>query len=170
MTSPDPDLETVLAEIRSTVQANTESGLYSESLEEELRSHFARILDRADRDRHGAAWGAIDDLDALRSLPPGPRHSASRIPGGELVHKTTGRLLDRQLARSNDRSELMWQATVLALRSMAAMLDEPVGHTHDDLLHEIDTLQDRVAELERRLARAEGMLEQTGRSGAPADR
>jgi len=153
--SPEPDLDAVLGEIRSTVEAGIASGQYAESLEDELRSHFARILDRADRDRFGAVWSAVDDLEALRALPAAPKHTGSRLPGGEIVHKATGRLIDRQLADSNDRTDLMWQATLLALRSMAAILDEPVNHTHADLIHELDTLQDRVTELEHRLARAE---------------
>jgi hypothetical protein len=158
VTEGDRDLDAVLAEIQSTVERNTASGVYSESLEDELRSHFARILDRTGQDRYGAVWAAVDDLEALRSLPSSPRHTASRVPGGEIVHKTAGRVFDRQLAPANDRNDLMWRATVLALRSIAEILDEPVNHTHDDLLHEIDTLQDRVAELERRLAHAQAQL------------
>lgn len=153
-----PDLDTVLAEIREAVTENTASGLYSESLEDELRSHFARLLARRDADQFGAVWNAVDDLEALRSLPRGGRNTASRVPGGELVHKATGRLVDRQLAELADRSDLMWQATIVALRSIASVLDEPVTHTHADLLHELDTLQDRVASLERDLGRARAAL------------
>jgi hypothetical protein len=148
-----PELAAVVAEIQETVRANTASGVYSESLEDELRSHFARILDRAEHDRFGAIWSAVDDLEALRSLPSGPRNVDSRIPGGQWVHKTTGRLLDRQLAADADRADLMWQAAILALRAVASILDEPADHHHANLIHEIDTLQDRIAELERQVAR-----------------
>lgn len=150
----DTDLERVLAEIRATVDENTESGVYSESLEEELRSHFARILDRTDLDQLGGVWTAVEDLESLRSLPAAQKNTASRVPGGEIVHKAAGRIVDRQLAGAADRSELMWQATMVALRSIATVLDQPVSHTHAELLHELDTLQDRLALVERQLGRA----------------
>lgn len=154
------DLERVLAEITATVAENTASGVYSQTLEDELRSHFARILDRHDLDRFGAVWNAVDDLEALRSLPGPPGNTASRIPGGELVHKATGRLVDRQLASVTDRNDLLWQTTILALRAIAAVLDQPVSHTHVELVHELDTLQDRLAALERHVGRADAILEE----------
>lgn len=160
------DLAIVVAEIQATVRANAAAGVYSETLEDELRSHFARILDRSEHDRFGSVWSAVDDLEALRSLPAGPKHTASRIPGGELVHKATGRLIDRQLGPDADRADLMWQATIMALRAIASILDEPADHTHGDLLHEIDALQDRVAVLERQVARLQGGHEQSSADGS----
>jgi hypothetical protein len=156
--SSPPDLERVLAEIRATVAENTASGVYSETLEEELKSHFARLLDRGELDRFGAVWGAVDDLEALRSLPGSAANSTSRLPGGAMVHKAAGKLVDRQLREVTERNDLMWQATVIAFRAIAGVLDQPVSHTHADLLHELDTLQDRVASLERQLGRADALL------------
>ena len=148
------DLDTVLAEIRAAVTEKTASGLYSEYLEDELASHSARLINRAStHDRSLALWAAIDQLGEIRDLPPAVIN-ASRLPAGTFVHGVTGRLLSRHLWGVKAQVE----AVNLALRSIAGMLDEPEGHTHDDFVHELDTLQDRVVALENLFGRAEALL------------
>jgi SAM-dependent methyltransferase len=166
VTDPDSaiDLDTVLAEIRTAVAEKTVSGLYSEYLEDELRSHFARLVSRAEaRDRSAALWAAIDQLGEIRDLPSAVVN-ASRLPGGTIVHRATGRLVSRHLWGLKAQIE----AVNLALRSIAGMLDDPEGHTHDDLVHELDTLQDRVVALENLFGRAESLLDEIEAAAAPS--
>jgi Methyltransferase domain len=158
------DLDTVLAEIRIAVAEKTVSGLYSEYLEDELRSHFARLLSRAQaRDRSAALWAAIDQLGEIRDLPSSVVN-ASGLPGGTLVHRAAARLVSRHLWGL----KAQFEAVNLALRSIAGMLDDPEGHTHDDLVHELDTLQDRVVAVENLFGRAEGLLDAIEAAAAPS--
>jgi SAM-dependent methyltransferase len=158
------DLDTVLAEIRTAVAEKTVSGLYSEFLEEELRSHFARLVARAAaRDQSDALWAAIDQLGEIRDLPSAVEN-ASRLPGGKFVHRAAGRLVSRHLWGLKAQIE----AVNLALRSIAGLLDEPEGHTHDDLVHELDTLQDRIIALENLFGRAETLLDAIEAAAGPS--
>jgi 2-polyprenyl-3-methyl-5-hydroxy-6-metoxy-1,4-benzoquinol methylase len=158
------DLDTVLAEIRTAVEEKTVSGLYSEYLEEELRSHFARLLARGGlRAQSDALWAAIDQLGEIRDLPD-TVENASRVPGGQFVHQAAGRLVSRHLWGLKAQIE----AVNLALRSIAGMLDGPEGHTHEQLLHELDTLQDRVVALESLFGRAESLLDAIETEAAPS--
>ena len=156
---PEIDLQQVLAEINAEVAHKVESGVYSETLEDELRSHFARLLERGKLDRSESVWSAVDQLEQLRSAPFQASNTASRIPGGELAHRAAGRIVDRRLVPANDRSALVLEATVIALRAIATALEQPTDHIHADLLHELDTLQDRLAALERRVAHVEPVLD-----------
>ena len=158
------DLDAVLAEIRMAVAEKTASGLYSEYLEDELRSHFARLVTRAAaRDQSDALWAAIDQLGEIRDLPSAVVNE-SRLPGGTFVHRAAGRLVSRHLWGLKAQIE----AVNLALRSIAGMLDEPAGHTHDGLVHELDTLQDRVVALENLFGRAETLLDAIEAAAAPS--
>jgi SAM-dependent methyltransferase len=158
------DLDTVLAEIRTAVAEKTASGVYTEYLEEELRSHFARLLIRAaERDQSDALWAAIDQLGEIRDLPSAVVNE-SRLPGGKFVHRAAGRLVSRHLWGLKAQIE----AVNLALRSIAGMLDEPEGHTHDDLVHELDTLQDRIVALENLFGRAETLLDAVEAAAPPS--
>ena len=87
MTAEPIDLARVIDDIRRTAEEQTAAGLYSADLEHELRSHFARLLDRDDgRDRFEAVNASIDRLDRARDdLASGHVDSAlveiARLPG-----------------------------------------------------------------------------------------
>lgn len=161
--SPDPaplDLDQILAEIRAAVDANTASGVYSDEIENELRSHYARVLDREDRrDRFDALRKSLERLDVQRGFSASRISTSSGMPGGEVLHKTAAKIVSRQVnglvEQLNDFSDVLMPA----LNLLASSVSEPRSHTHEDLVHEIDTLQDRVAVLERSIGRLSALVD-----------
>jgi 2-polyprenyl-3-methyl-5-hydroxy-6-metoxy-1,4-benzoquinol methylase len=144
------DLDAVIAEIQRTVEAKTASGVYSASLDDEMRSHYARLLDREDgRDRFHAIHALLERLDAASGFSKSRIDTASDVPGGEFVHKAAGKVVSRQILGLVEQLNDFSGALTPVLKSLASAAEDPRGHTHVDLIHEIDTVQDRLAAVER---------------------
>lgn len=154
------DLDRVIAEITERVAANTASGVYSADLDDELRSHYARLLDRSDgRDRFESVQRAIDHVAESAGFSRARIDTASGVRGGELVHKTAGKLVSRQVLGLIEQLNAFSHAVVPALRSLADAVEDPRQHTHVDLVHELDTVQDRLASVERSVGRLGALVD-----------
>jgi SAM-dependent methyltransferase len=144
------DLARVIDEIRAAVEANTASGVYSADLEEELSSHYARLLDRSDgRDRFDSVRAAINRVAEMPGLARSRIDMSSGVPGGELVHRVAGKAVSRQVLGIIEQVNALTEAIVPAMQALADLVEEPRGHSHEDVLHQVDTVQDRLAHVER---------------------
>jgi SAM-dependent methyltransferase len=144
------DLGRVIDEIRSAVEANTASGVYPADLEAQLSSHYARLLDRSDgRDRFDSVRTAINRVAELPGLSRSRIDTSSGIPGGQIVHRAAGKAVSRQVLGIIEQVNALTETIVPAMRALADLVEEPRGHSHEDVLHEIDTVQDRLAAVER---------------------
>jgi O-antigen chain-terminating methyltransferase len=156
----DLDLDRVIAEITERVAANTANGVYSSDLDDELRSHYARLLDRSDgRDRFDSLRQAIDEVAHVAGFSKARIDTASGVPGGQLVHKTAGKLVSRQTLGLIEQLNSFSHAVVPALQSLAGAIEDPRLHTHADLVHELDSVQDRLAAVERSVGRLGALLD-----------
>ena len=143
------DVAALLEELRQTVEARRQEGLYPAGLEEDLAAHFRRIV----RQRITPDLSRLDT--AMARLKGVPGLSAERIPvesgmpGGSALHKTLGRLVSRQTQGVLEQVEEL----AAALRSVADELSWAVRqsstHVHTDLISQIDVLQERLSSLER---------------------
>ena len=160
--SSDPlDLASVIEDIRRTADAHTASGMYDAGFEDDLRSHFARLLDRDDgRDRFDAVHAALAHFDRDREFSRARIDHSSGLPGGEVMHKTAGKIVGRQINGLVAQLNSFSGALTPVLRQLAAAVSDPPAHVHADVLLEIDTLQDRLAAVERTVARADAVIRQ----------
>ena len=157
---PPLDLDVILEQIRETVETNTAGGVYTASLEDELRSHYARVLGREDRrDRFDALRVSLDKVEEAREFSPGRIPTTSGVPGGEVLHKTAAKLVSRHVNNLVDQLNTFSDALMPALNLLANSVAEPRTHAHEDLVHELDTVQDRLAELERSIGRLTGIVD-----------
>jgi hypothetical protein len=157
---PPLDLDAILEQIRQTVDANTASGVYDEDLESELRSHYARVLSREDRrDRFDSLRVSLEKVEERRGFSSARIATVSGVPGGEVLHRTAARIVGRQVNGLVEQLNDFGDALMPALNLLANSLSDPRAHAHEDLVHELDTLQDRVAVVERALGRIQGMVE-----------
>jgi SAM-dependent methyltransferase len=146
------DLARVIDEIRSAVEANTASGVYPADLEAQLSSHYARLLDRSDgRDRFDSVRTAINRVAELPGLSRSRIDTSSGMPGGQIVHRAAGKAVSRQVLGIIEQVNALTETIVPAMRALADLVEEPRGHSHEDVLHQIDTVEDRLAEVERAL-------------------
>jgi hypothetical protein len=154
------DLGHVVGEIQAAVAANTESGVYSPDLETALASHYARLLDRSDgRDQFDSARLAIQRVRQASTFSRSRIDTASGMPGGEIVHKVAGKAVSRQVLGVMQQLTEFSDALMPALQALLNLSEDPRGHTHEDVLHEVDTVQDRLAEVERSLTRIASSVE-----------
>lgn len=159
MTSEPLDLAGVIEDIRRTAEADTASGKYDPSYEASLRSHFARLLDRDDgRDRFDAVHASIDRLDRARGFSRSRIDTASGLPGGEVLHRAVGKAVSRQVNGLVEQLNHFGDQLVPVLQQLAGAVSDPAVHVHADLLHELDTVQDRLAGLERVASRLDAVV------------
>jgi SAM-dependent methyltransferase len=156
-----PDLAQVIDEIRAAVEANTAAGVYPPELEEQLRSHYARLLERSDgRDRYDSIRVALGGVAEAAGMSRSRIDTASGVPGGQLFHRAAGKVVSRQVIGISDQFNQFVARLIPTLHQLADLVEDPRSHTHDDVVHEIDTVQDRLAEVERTLDRILGMVDQ----------
>jgi 2-polyprenyl-3-methyl-5-hydroxy-6-metoxy-1,4-benzoquinol methylase len=154
------DLDQVIAEIRAAVDENTASGVYPPELETELSSHYARLLDRSDgRDRFDSVRAAINRVAETGGLSRARIDTTSGLPGGQLVHRAAGKAVSRQVLGIMDQVNQFAAAVVPAMLALADLVEDPRAHSHEDVLHEIDTVQDRLAEVERAIGDMAAVVE-----------
>jgi hypothetical protein len=153
------DLDRVVDEIRAAVAARTASGEYSASLDDELRS---RVVASATADPLAEAvttlHALLAEVDASSVVGLGHAQTSSSVPGGAFVHRAAGRVVARQLSGLTDDINAFSASLVPALHALAALTEE--GVAGDALRHEVDTVQDRLAELERSVRHVHGMAEE----------
>ena len=146
------DLDQVLEEVRAAAAHARESGVYPDGLEQALQSDFARQLRRPDpRDR---IVHLRNELERLRSAAHIERTSVattSSVPGGSAAHRVVGKVVGRQMNALYDQVNEFTGELLRVIGHVVDGLQDPRSHIHDDLVQEMDSVQDRVAELQRTL-------------------
>jgi hypothetical protein len=154
------ELDQVIEEIRAAVAANTAAGVYPPDLEDQLQSHYARLLERSDgRDRFDSARAAVSDVAEAAGMSRSRIDTRSSVPGGQLVHRAVGKAVSRQVIGISEQFNQFASALVPALSRLVDLAENPRAHSHDDLVHELDTVQDRLAAVERSLDRILGLVD-----------
>lgn len=159
MSADSFDVSEIIDEIREVAAAQTAAGMYSAEFEDELRSHFAKLLDRSDgRDRFDSLDAALVDFDRQREFARGRIELTSGVPGGEVLHRTVAKVVSRQVGGLVAQLNSFSGALMPVLTRMSDALADPPAHVHADVLHEIDTMQERLAHVERLAARLDASV------------
>jgi hypothetical protein len=148
------DLDRVVDEIREAVAARTAAGEYSAAIDDELRSRVVARPPSADTGARAAAAAAIASVVETSTLDPARVDTTSSVPGGAAVHRLAGKIAGRQVAELATQFNRFGAALVPALEAITALAADAA----DDqvLLHELDTVQDRLAAVERSLRHLHG--------------
>ncbi|MBS1836663.1 MAG: class I SAM-dependent methyltransferase [Actinobacteria bacterium] len=148
------DLDQVLEEVRAAAEAARASGVYPEGLEEALQSDFARQLRRPDpRERILHLRHELDRLNAADHFRRASAPTTSSVPGGSAAHKAVAKVVGRQIEGLSDRMQEFSQDLLPVISHVVDGLQDPRSHIHDDIVHELDSMQDRVAGLQSTLDR-----------------
>lgn len=146
------DLDQVLEEVRAAAAHARSSGVYPEGLEEALQSDFARQLRRPDpRDRIVHLRNELQRLHSAAHLERAAVETTSSVPGGSAAHKAVGKVVGRQINSLYDQMNDFTAELLPVIGHVVDGLQDPRSHIHDDLVQELDSVQDRVAELQRTL-------------------
>jgi len=147
--NPPPEIDALIDEIRRRVAERRRSGFYPEGLEDDLDAHFRRIVSH----HRGAATEAVResllDLDAQSHFSPDRIPTATRLPGGDAVHRVVRRLASRQTAGALQQVQEFSDALRSTLRLILDALEEPGDHLHADLATQLDAVWERFAAWER---------------------
>jgi 2-polyprenyl-3-methyl-5-hydroxy-6-metoxy-1,4-benzoquinol methylase len=151
-----PDLEHLLATLRTRVERRLLDGAYPPGLEADLAEHFRRLTG----DRPPSPAFVLNELDqALEPVTTYHFHrhepnTSSRIPGGSLVHrafaKGVGREVQSVLDQAQEQSQRVARVVALLTRAtnmLADVYDKRVLQQLDDLQTQLAEEQDRVQQL-----------------------
>lgn len=146
------DLDQVLQEVRAAAAAARADGVYPDGLEESLQSDFARQLRRPDpRDRIVHLRNELDRLNSSAHFARSMAPTSSSVPGGSAAHKAVAKVVGRQINGLSDQMQSFSRDLLPVIGHLVDGLQDPRSHLHDDIVHELDSLQDRVAALQSTL-------------------
>jgi len=147
--TPPSAITPLIDELRRRVAERRKSGAYPEGLEEELDTHFRRIVGwRAGPDTAGLR-ALLDVLDVRGSFSPERISHRTTLPGGERIHRTISKVVSRQTQGILEQVQDFADVVREALAKIVTLLEDPHGHTHADLLSELDVVLERLASYER---------------------
>ncbi|HEX2039534.1 MAG TPA: hypothetical protein VHF47_07355 [Acidimicrobiales bacterium] len=153
-----PDVAELVEDLKRRVAERRRTGDYPTELITELRAHFERVRRHRPVTDLEYLAAQLDALDALGWFSADKIVLDSPRPGARTAHSLVARAVARQTHGILDQVQLFGDAVREALRTVLAALEEPRGHVHDDLLGQLETLHDEVAELRRGPDDATGAL------------
>lgn len=146
------DLHQVLEEVRVAAANARATGVYPAGLEESLQSDFARQLHRPDpRDRILHLRKELERLNSAAHLKQTSAPTTSSLPGGSAAHKAVAKVVGRQINALYEQMNEFTGELLPVIGHVVDGLQDPRSHMHEDLMCELDSMQDRVAELQRTL-------------------
>jgi len=148
--NPDtPNVDELVEKLRARIEERRSSGEYPVGLEEDLNSHFQRILASRLKPELEPLRKRIEAVIDSLQFDVGLISSASRWKGGRLYHRISGRLVARQTQGVLDQVKRFGEAVSEALEAIASAPAELTTHIHPDLLGELDAILERLAAYER---------------------
>jgi 2-polyprenyl-3-methyl-5-hydroxy-6-metoxy-1,4-benzoquinol methylase len=150
-----PDIDELVAQLRTRVESRRRAGAYPAGLEEEMSAHFRRILHlrretRPSPDLAGPVRAAAQALPIEASKIP----LESGLPGGQALHKAIARLVGRQTQGALEQVQAFAQPVHAALEAITAALQELDRAINVDIAQSLGSLYERQAAQERVLSAA----------------
>lgn len=172
MATTSVSLDAVLSEIDSRVKTRRERGDYPEDLEEQLASHFRRIvLNRPLGPDYKKLHEALNVLER-ESLFSASRISLdSSVPGGDKLHGVVAKVVSRQTNGLLQQMQGFADATTSTVSDLVDVLEHQANHGLSDVVGQIDHVLERLGELQRdnndlrdRVARLESAISEIRKS------
>lgn len=157
------DLEAVRAELRAEVARRRAEGEYPPGLEDDLEAHFRRIVAHRPAPDTSGLEAAARRLAQLPGLSPARIPLNSGVPGAAALHRGLARVVGRQTQGILEQVQEVTDALRDVVAELTGLLGEGGTHVHPDLVGMVDTLQERLSDLERQPARSPAALAELGR-------
>lgn len=142
----------MLEEVRAAAANARATGVYPAGLEESLQSDFARQLHRPDpRERILHLRKELERLSSAAQLKQTAASTSSSVPGGSAAHKAVAKVVGRQMTALYEQMNEFTGDLLPVISHVVDVLQDPRSHMHEDMVSELDSMQDRVAELQRTL-------------------
>jgi SAM-dependent methyltransferase len=143
---PTPDVDALAARLREKVEERRKSGEYPPDLEYDLDQHYQRLVGRGTELGHLA--GLLADVKETAEFGRHRIITDSNLPLGSTAHKAIGKVTGRQTEGILDQVR-QFADSVLGL--LTTLVESRPEHeiVLPDLNARIDTIMERLAELER---------------------
>jgi SAM-dependent methyltransferase len=144
-----PTVDQLVDELQQRIEARRRDGTYPSDLEDALDAHFQRVM------AHRGGFGIADvqarlaELSARSAFGRDHIQLTSRMPGGSAIHRAVGAAVSRQIDGTLQQMRDFADAVRDVLTAMVAVLDDPSGHVHADLVGQVDALFEQFGALER---------------------
>lgn len=169
-TSPPPDVDDLVAQLRARVEERRRAGAYPPGLEEELGAHFHRIVRHRGEERPEppAVAPVLDRVRGALPLEAARISSASSVPAGQVVHKSVAKLVGRQVQGVLEQVQGFADPAAQALDALNQHVADLHRQQAETAVH-LDALYEQLAESERRQAelslRLDGLVDRLGAAG-----
>lgn len=144
-----PDVDELVARLRTRVEERRQAGLYPAELEEQMSSHFRRINSHRIVPNLDDLETALDDLKRRLDFRMERTPIESSLPAGTALHKTMAKLQARQIVGALEQVRDFGEGVLQILTLVTAALENPNSHVHTDLVGQIDATVERVSGYER---------------------
>lgn len=145
---PEVDLDALLTQIRQRAEERRQAGEYPPGLEHDLDVHFRHIVEHRPVRDLDSLHAAMADFESRLTFDPAGIPVGSRMPGGELLHRTVSKVITRQAGWLAQQLQDFAESVRVVLWKMVQTLDSPT-HVHAELTAELDAVLDRLAFYER---------------------
>jgi SAM-dependent methyltransferase len=142
------DLDEVIAQLRARVEERRRAGDYPPGMEDDLDRHFRRVAAHRALPDHLPLEERLRQLSGV-SLDRGAINVDSELPGGTALHRLVAKAVGRQTEGVLDQVRQFADAVRSAFEAVLAALEDPYGHTHGDLVDQLDAVLERLAGFER---------------------
>ena len=146
--APPRRTQELVEELRRRVDERRRTGAYPVGLEENLDSHFRRIVAQRTGDVE-MAKAAVARVQSTIAFTRARIPVGSDVPAGAFAHRAVGKLVSRQTQGVLEQVEDFANAVLDALTAMLGVLEVPGTHEHADLASQLDALLERVTDLLR---------------------
>jgi SAM-dependent methyltransferase len=144
-----PSTEELLAQLRARVEERRRRGDYPPGLEQDLESHFRRIVAHGRAQDLESVRSSLQGMDARMGFTRGRIPPESRYPGGELVHRSVGKVVGRQTQGVLDQVGAFAEVVRETFEALLDVLETPGSHVHADLAEQLGGALERLAAFER---------------------
>src|SRR6185503_2671081 len=124
--------EELLAQLRERVEERRRRGDYPPGLEQDLESHFRRIVSHGGAQALESVRSSLQSMETRMSFTRGRIPPESRYPGGSLVHRSVARLVSRQTQGVLDQVGAFALVVRETFESLLDVLETPSTHVHAD--------------------------------------
>ena len=143
-------IDPLIDELRNRVAERRKAGFYPEGLEEDLDAHFRRIVSHRRSADLTSLRAALNVLEVRGAFSPDRiQLTTSAVPGGEQVHRLVSKVVARQTQGILEQVQEFNDMVREALGRIADALEDPYGHTHGDVVGQLDAIWERLAAWER---------------------
>lgn len=141
------DIDDIIHQLQRTVETRRLSGDYPLGLEEQLEAEFDLIMaavQRREVDTGGLEQILVAVRTALAAIGTAPPDS-SRVPGGSIVHRSSGRLVRRHTSQLADELRRFGDGVAGALDEIRALVEAQRSADQRQLVEVLASLHDRLA-------------------------